>query len=105
VGLPVFGHVGQAIGIDVALEARQSVEHLDGYVKLLTKEPGRLHSLVRATRRADVWNCPTQFFYECRYERDLAKLNTYAGVALVSQSVRDDWVGHKTEENVKNATR
>ena len=105
VGLPIFGHVGDAIGIERALEVGQSIEHLDGYVRLVEKDQERLPGLVRATRRANVWNCPTQFFYECRYEHDLAKLSSYAGVSLVRQSVRDEWGRRKTEENAKYADK
>jgi imidazolonepropionase-like amidohydrolase len=105
VGLPIFGHVGAAIGIEHALEAGQSVEHLDGYVRVVEEDPKRLPGLVRATRRANVWNCPTQSFHEGLYERDLAKVSSFAGVSLVRQSVRDEWGRKKTEDNAKYADK
>jgi len=105
VGLPIFGHVGDSIGIEHALEVGQSVEHLDGYVELVEKDPKRLPGLVRATQRANVWNCPTQFFHECLYSRDLAEVSSYAGVSLVRQSVRDEWGRQRTETMAKYADK
>ena len=105
VGLPIFGHVGDSIGIDHALEVGQSVEHLDGYVEVVEKDPKGLPGLVRATRRANVWNCPTQFFHECLYSRDLAQVISYAGVSLVRPSVRDEWRRQRTETIAKNADK
>jgi len=105
VGLPIFGHVGAAIGIEHALEVGQSIEHLDGYVRVVEENLKRLAGLVRATRRANVWNCPTQFFHECLYSRDLAKVGSYAGVSLVRQSVRDEWNRQKTEAIGKHADK
>ncbi|HET9448807.1 MAG TPA: amidohydrolase family protein [Steroidobacteraceae bacterium] len=79
--MPVVGHVPFAAGIEGALAARQkSIEHLRGYIeKLAVKDapirPGvdlrsrtlaweyadmsRIPALVRATRDAGVWQCPT----------------------------------------------
>jgi hypothetical protein len=105
VGLLIFGHVRDAIGIGYALEVGQSIEHLDGYVSVVEKDPERVPSLVRATLRANVWNCPTQFFHECLYSRDLAKVSSYAGVSLVPQSVRDEWGREKTEAIAKSADK
>ena len=80
-GMPVAGHVPFEVGLLGALAARQgSIEHLRGYVaELVPKDaavqPGatlrsrtvawnyidrlRIPSLVAATVRAGVWNCPT----------------------------------------------
>jgi Amidohydrolase family len=79
--MPIVGHVPFAIGIDGALAARQkSVEHLRGYIEKLVPpdapiQPGidmrsrtlaweyvdesRIAELVRATKAAGVWQCPT----------------------------------------------
>ena len=79
-GLPVFGHVPQAVGLMGVLKAHQdSIEHLDGYPDALQADDspfkmknalpgkfkinyidlGKLPAIVEATRAAGVWNCPT----------------------------------------------
>ena len=80
-GMPVVGHVPFAAGIRGALAARQkSIEHLRGYIEKLVPadapiQPGidmrsrtlaweyadlsRIPQLVRATRDAGAWQCPT----------------------------------------------
>jgi hypothetical protein len=79
--MPVVGHVPFAAGIQGALAARQkSIEHLRGYIEKLVPadapiQPGidlrsrtlaweyadlsRIPELVRATRDAGAWQCPT----------------------------------------------
>lgn len=79
--MPVVGHVPFAAGIQGALAARQkSIEHLRGYIEKLVPadapiQPGidmrsrtlaweyadmsRIPQLVRATRDAGAWQCPT----------------------------------------------
>jgi hypothetical protein len=79
--MPVVGHVPFAAGIQGALAARQkSIEHLRGYIEKLVPadapiQPGidmrsrtlaweyadlsRIPELVRATRNAGAWQCPT----------------------------------------------
>jgi imidazolonepropionase-like amidohydrolase len=103
VSLPCFGHVTSEIGIDRALKSGQSIEHLCGYLKALEADENGLAALVRATRDANVWNCPTQFFHECLYERDLNQLMRIEGVAYLSSGVRDRWVEKKREEIIKYA--
>jgi len=63
--LPVTGHVPSAAGLAGALHSGQSsIEHMTGYMPALksgavkiTEE--RLRSFARATKTANVWNCPT----------------------------------------------
>ena len=103
--LPCFGHVDRALGLARALRSMRSIEHLGPY---LTPEGTPVPTLagdVAATRAARVWNCPTQFFHECLYSRDLAKVGSYAGVSLVRQSVRDEWNRQKTEAIGKHADK
>jgi imidazolonepropionase-like amidohydrolase len=81
VGIPVVGHVPAEVGLDGALKARQRcIEHLDRYEAFLARddcetvdEKGwgslvfpwlemdetKLDGIVRATREAGTWNCPT----------------------------------------------
>lgn len=85
-GIKLAGHVPLAVGLSAALRARYaSIDHLDGYVEAMQR-PGapvppaeskffglnlgeqldetKLASLVQATRKAGVWNVPTQTLME-----------------------------------------
>jgi imidazolonepropionase-like amidohydrolase len=86
IGMPFAGHVPEDVGIARALEARYAtVEHLDGYLEAMLHEgspvsadqaaffgmnlgehldESKLPALVEATRRAGVWNVPTQVLME-----------------------------------------
>ncbi len=86
IGLPFAGHVPEEVGIARALEARYAtIEHLDGYLEGMLREgapvtagqsaffgmnlgehldESKLAGLVEATRRAGVWNVPTQVLME-----------------------------------------
>jgi imidazolonepropionase-like amidohydrolase len=103
VSLPCFGHVKSEIGIDRAIEAGQSSEHLSGYLRAVQADESRLASLVRATRDANVWTCPTQFFFECLYERDLDRVLAYEGVASVPPATRDAWAEKRKQEIAEGA--
>jgi imidazolonepropionase-like amidohydrolase len=85
-GIPFAGHVPEEVGIARALEARYStIEHLDGYIEAMLREgapvtaeqsaffglnlgehldESKLAGLVAATRKAGVWNVPTQVLLE-----------------------------------------
>ncbi len=85
-GIRFAGHVPLAVGIHRALEARYaSIDHLDGYVEAMVRtgapvkpadseffglnlgehlDESRLPALVEATRKAGVWNVPTQSLME-----------------------------------------
>jgi imidazolonepropionase-like amidohydrolase len=86
VGIPYAGHVPTEVGVAGAIEARYaSIEHLDGYVEAMVREgapvgadesaffglnlgehldESKLPALVAATRKAGVWNVPTQVLLE-----------------------------------------
>jgi imidazolonepropionase-like amidohydrolase len=86
VGIPFAGHVPQEVGIARAIEAKYAtIEHLDGYIEALVRDGApvsadqsaffglnlgehldgsRLPALVAATKRAGVWNVPTQVLLE-----------------------------------------
>jgi imidazolonepropionase-like amidohydrolase len=86
VGIPYAGHVPTEVGVARAIEARYaSIEHLDGYVEAMVRESApvgadesaffglnlgehldesKLPALVAATRKAGVWNVPTQVLLE-----------------------------------------
>jgi imidazolonepropionase-like amidohydrolase len=86
VGIPFAGHVPEDVGIHSALEARYAtIDHLDGYIEGMLREgspvnaeqsaffglnlgeqldESKLRPLVEATKRAGVWNVPTQVLLE-----------------------------------------
>jgi imidazolonepropionase-like amidohydrolase len=86
IGMPFAGHVPEDVGIARALEARYAtIDHLDGYLEAMLREgspvsadqseffgmnlgehldESKLPALVEATRRAGVWNVPTQVLLE-----------------------------------------
>jgi imidazolonepropionase-like amidohydrolase len=81
-GIKLAGHVPLEVGLNRALDARYaSIDHLDGYVEAMVRkdspilpaqsaffgfnlgehlDESRLPALVEATRKAGVWNVPTQ---------------------------------------------
>jgi imidazolonepropionase-like amidohydrolase len=76
-GIPFAGHVPLDVGLQRALEAKyHSIDHLDGYVEALSKEPltsqffglnlvnqvdeSKMPALVAATKSAGVWQVATQ---------------------------------------------
>jgi cytosine/adenosine deaminase-related metal-dependent hydrolase len=85
-GIRLAGHVPMEVGLQRALEVRYaSIDHLDGYIEAMVRpgapvEPAesqlfglnlgehldqsRIPSLVEATRKAGVWNVPTQSLME-----------------------------------------
>jgi imidazolonepropionase-like amidohydrolase len=86
IGIPFAGHVPTEVGLARALEARYAtIEHLDGYIEAMLRDgapvgagqsaffglnlgehldESKLPGLVEATRRAGVWNVPTQVLLE-----------------------------------------
>jgi hypothetical protein len=86
VGIKLAGHVPLDVGLQRALAARYaSIDPLDGYVEAMVRkdspispaqsaffglnlgeqlDPSRLPALVEATRKAGVWNVPTQMLME-----------------------------------------
>jgi imidazolonepropionase-like amidohydrolase len=85
-GMKFAGHVPLAVGLSRALEARYaSIDHLDGYVEAMLRkgapltaaqsqffglnlgehlDAAKMPALIDATRRAGVWNVPTQSLME-----------------------------------------
>ena len=86
VGIPFAGHVPEDVGIHRAIEAGYAtIEHLDGYVEGMLREgsslsasqsaffglnlgdqldESKMAALVQATKRAGIWNVPTQVLME-----------------------------------------
>lgn len=77
IGLPVYGHVPDAVRLDEALVLRQkSIEHFEGYRFALQRDDspvmgqrtiknmdyidwGKIPTVVEATLKSGTWNCPT----------------------------------------------
>ena len=58
-GIRVAGHVSKDVGIRRALEARQGVDHLDGYYIEAGADDATMAELARVTKEAGVYNAPT----------------------------------------------
>ena len=59
VGIRYAGHVPPEVGLRHAIEERQSIEHLDGYVEASRGDERAIADLARATREAGIWNAAT----------------------------------------------
>lgn len=62
--MPVVGHVPDAVGIESALNLKQtSIEHLTGYDTFIGEgsimDEDKLDQLVMKTKLNNIWNCPT----------------------------------------------
>ncbi len=114
VGMPFAGHVPEAVGIHRAIQARYaSIEHLDGYIEGMLRDgapltaeqsaffginlgehldESRLAGLVAATRRAGVWNVPTQVLMEnLTVAGSSAELARRPEMRYVAPETRAEW--------------
>jgi imidazolonepropionase-like amidohydrolase len=95
VGLPVYGHVPDAVGISGVLAARQdSIEHVEGYLEALDKDgsPENESRLVAETVKAGTWNCVTLVFYQGAVQGgEAGKLLGKPSMRFVPPAVRDLW--------------
>jgi imidazolonepropionase-like amidohydrolase len=93
VRIPVIGHVDRQVGLQRALEARQQIEHLDGYMQAVLAddapvegsvdgifvwkpdawksldyiEDAKISEIARATAAAGVWVTPTLTFFKLAF--------------------------------------
>jgi imidazolonepropionase-like amidohydrolase len=95
VGLPVYGHVPNAVGIFGVLAARQaSIEHIEGYLDALDKDgsPKNVSRLVDETVKAGAWNCVTLVFYQgAVHGSEAEKLLGKPSMRFVPVALRDLW--------------
>jgi hypothetical protein len=120
-GLPLGGHVPEAVGLGRALEVRQAtVDHLDGYMSLILRDgsplataaPGffgfdliadvddrKIAEVVRRTRAAGTWNVPTQSLIEhvMLPEPSGAELIGREEMRYVPKKMRDQWLKAKAD--------
>jgi hypothetical protein len=94
-GLPVYGHVPKAVGVERVLSARQdSIEHVEGYLDALDRDesPGKADQLVVATRMAGTWNCVTLFFFQGVVPADeMARLSAKPSMRFVPPALLALW--------------
>jgi len=99
VGLPVYGHVPDKVGVEKVLEARQdSIEHVYGYLDALDRDPsaGKVTELVSETLRAGTWNCVTLVFYQGAVPPDEgARLAAKPSMRYLPPAVVAAWTGNK----------
>jgi hypothetical protein len=120
-GLPLGGHVPDAVGLSRALEVSQAtVDHLDGYMSLLLRDgsplanapPGffgmdltaevderKIPDVVRLTKAAGTWNVPTESLIEhvMLPEPGGAVLIARDEMRYVTKAMRDQWLKAKAD--------
>ena len=116
-GIPVAGHVSQAVGLQLALEQGQrTVDHLDGYLLALVPpaaregenpdnaglvmklEPALLPEVARMTRAAGTWVVPTETLYENMLGPDpVAQLEARPEMRYVPRKLREQYSATKRQ--------
>lgn len=95
IGLPVYGHVPNAVGIFGVLAAHQaSIEHVEGYLEALDKDGTQDNesTLVAETVKAGTWNCVTLVFYQGAVAgSEAAKLLAKPSMRFVPPALREVW--------------
>ena len=95
VGLPVYGHVPERVGVERVLDAHQdSIEHVGGYLEALDANDSAdmVAKLVAATRTAGTWNCVTLVFFQGAVPADEAvRLSSKPSMRFVPPAVIAVW--------------
>jgi imidazolonepropionase-like amidohydrolase len=119
VHIPYAGHVPDLVGVEHAIEARQStIEHLDHYIQAMEADnspirnadantrakqlpfhldESKMAKLAQKTREAGVWNVPTMAVWEDFYSRDTGEelLKKKPELQYFSRTLVDQWVRGK----------
>jgi predicted amidohydrolase len=111
--IPFAGHVPLEVGLQRALEAKyQSIDHLDGYVEALSKEPltsqffglnlvnqideSKIPSLVAATKTGGVWQVATQVLMDNLLSEDMPDVMAkWPEMKYVPADVLKTWIDQK----------
>jgi Amidohydrolase family len=111
--IPFAGHVPLDVGLQRALDAKyHSIDHLDGYVEALAKEPltsqffglnlinqvdeSKIPSLVTATKAAGVWQVPTQVLMDSLLsEQSTDEMAKWPEMKYVSAETLKTWIDQK----------
>ena len=68
VNIPFGGHVPDAVGLYIAIEAGQiTVDHLDNTLEAMDHEESKIPEVVRAMREAGTWVVPTEVLWETAF--------------------------------------
>jgi imidazolonepropionase-like amidohydrolase len=112
--IPFAGHVPAAVGLIRALEAKYaSIDHLDGYVEGLTKDPSQTSNffgtnlmnqvdeskfagLISASKAAMVWQVPTQVLLDnLLNDMTVEELSARPEMKYMPPETLKGWVGQK----------
>ena len=112
-GISFAGHVPLEVGLHRALAARyKSIDHLDGYVEALAKDPSRseffginlvnevdesrIASLVAETKAAGTWMVPTQILMESLLsEESPARMAQWPEMKYMPAQIVQNWIKQK----------
>jgi imidazolonepropionase-like amidohydrolase len=119
VGIPFAGHVPLQVGLHRALAAKyKSIDHLDGYVEALAKNPyqsqffglnlvndvdeSRIPSLVAETKAAGTWMVATQILMESLLnEESTDTMARWPEMKYMPQATIKNWIDQKTGMSAK----
>jgi imidazolonepropionase-like amidohydrolase len=119
VGIPFAGHVPLDVGLQRALEAKyRSIDHLDGYVEALAREPqtsqffglnlvqqvdeSKIPALVEATKKAGVWQVPTQVLFDSLLSEDTpSEMAAWPEMRYMPPATLKNWIEQKTNMTTK----
>jgi len=120
-GFTLAGHVPTEVGLMRALEARQDIDHLDGYLEaavataiqariahptdviswgeiLAGIDDSRIPALVRATVQAGIYNTPTQYLWENLWgEINVDSITALPEMRYVSRAQVQAWRNQKSQ--------
>ena len=117
--IPFAGHVPADVGLQRALDAKyRSIDHLDGYVEALAKEPltsqffglnlvnqvdeSKIPSLVAATKAAGVWQVATQVLMDSLLsDESTASMATWPEMKYVPPEMLKQWIEQKDSTAAK----
>jgi imidazolonepropionase-like amidohydrolase len=118
-GIPFAGHVPLQVGLHRALAAKyKSIDHLDGYVEALAKNPyqsqffglnlvnevdeSRIPSLVAETKAAGTWMVPTQILMESLLnEESTEAMAQWPEMKYVPRQTLQNWIDQKAGMTTK----
>ncbi len=90
--LPMFGHISPNIGLWATLDCKRylSIEHLEGYFRLLKEGEQAIIDGIIETSIAGVYNCATLDFYTVG-TRSLETLEAQAGLEYATEKQLKEW--------------
>jgi imidazolonepropionase-like amidohydrolase len=118
-GIPFAGHVPLDVGLHRALEAKyHSIDHLDGYVEALSKEPltsqffglnlvnqvdeSKIPALVAATKASGVWMVPTQVLMDSLLSEESAEsMARWPEMKYMPAETIQGWIKQKAGQAAK----